>query len=72
MRQLYHVILNRFDEVNQAFLDRTRSHRNKNTVAPEEKTPDALKNHRARDVFALGVLIEELFEGVTNEGANNV
>ena len=38
----------------------------------EEEGADALKNNRARDAFGLGVLIEDLFDGLAKDDAEAV
>ena len=50
----------RFDMVNQSFLESTRSQRYEKGISLEEKTSIPIRDHRARDVFSLGVLIDEV------------
>jgi hypothetical protein len=56
--------------VSQSFLKLTQSKRYFKSISPEENSNVPVKNHSKRDVFALGVLIEEVLSSsidVTSE-----
>ena len=42
--------------VNQSFLESTRNQRYEKGISLEEKTSVPIRDHRARDMFSLGVL----------------
>jgi hypothetical protein len=46
--------------MNQSFLESSHSFRYEKGISPEERSSSAFKDHRKRDVFSLGVLIEEV------------
>ncbi len=46
--------------MSQAFLESTHSYRYEGGISPEEKSSTAFKDHRKRDIYSLGVLIEEV------------
>ena len=46
--------------VNQSFLESTRNQRYEKGISLEEKTSVPIRDHRARDMFSLGVLIDEV------------
>ena len=46
--------------VNQSFLESTRNQRYEKGISLEEKTSVPVRDHRARDIFSLGVLIDEV------------
>ena len=50
--------------VNQSFLESTRSQRYEKGISLEEKTSVPIRDHRARDVYSLGVLIEEVLSEI--------
>ena len=54
----------RFDMVNQSFLESTRAQRYEKGISLEEKTSVAIRDHRARDVYSLGILIAEVLTEV--------
>ena len=58
----------RFEEVSLSFLEQSKPGRCKSAIAPEEKSEDALKDHRSRDVYALGALIKSVMKGITDDG----
>ena len=49
-------------------MEHSRPGRCKSAVAPEEKTDDALKDHSARDIYALGALIKSVMKGISEKG----
>ena len=51
--------IKKIDLLNYQFLESTRPLRYENGLAPEECS-HGVTDHRARDVFSLGVLIEEV------------
>ena len=50
----------KIDLLNISFLESTRSLRYEKAVAVEEKNASTFKDHKARDVYSMGVLIEEV------------
>ena len=52
--------------MNQSFLESTHSFRYEKGISPEERSSAAFKDHRKRDVFSLGVLIEEVLTSILN------
>ena len=50
--------------INQSFLESTRSQRYEKGISLEEKTSVPIRDHRARDVYSLGVLIDEVLTEV--------
>ena len=48
--------------VNQSFLESTRPQRYDKGISLEEKTSIPFRDHRARDVYSLGVLVDEVLE----------
>ena len=46
--------------MSQSFLETSHSFRYEKGISPEEKSSSAFKDHRKRDIFSLGVLIEEI------------
>ena len=46
--------------INQSFLEGTRQQRYEKGISLEEKTSVPIRDHRARDVYSLGVLIDEI------------
>ena len=50
--------------VNQSFLESTRNQRYEKGISLEEKTSVPIRDHRARDIFSLGVLIDEVLNAL--------
>jgi hypothetical protein len=57
--------------MNQAFLESTHSYRYEKGISPEEKSSSAFKDHRKRDIFSLGVLIEEVLAAHLSESSKS-
>ena len=56
------LLIFRFDMINQSFLESTRPQRYDKGISLEEKTSVPFRDHRARDIYSLGVLIDEVLE----------
>ena len=55
--------IKKVDVMNNQFLEETRPLRYTKGLAPEEANHSAIPDHKARDVYSLGVLIEEVLSG---------
>ena len=62
----------RFDCMSQSFLESSHAFRYEKGISPEERTSKStttttstLNDHRKRDIFSLGVLIEEILTSIT-------
>ena len=55
--------------MSQSFLETSHSFRYEKAISPEEKSSSAFKDHRKRDIFSLGVLIEEILASFLFENA---
>ena len=55
--------------MSQSFLETSHSFRYEKGISPEEKSSSAFKDHRNRDIFSLGVLIEEILASFLFENA---
>jgi hypothetical protein len=55
--------------MSQSFLETSHSFRYEKGISPEEKSSSAFKDHRKRDIFSLGVLIEEVLASFLVENA---
>ena len=55
--------------MSQSFLETSHSFRYEKGISPEEKSSSAFKDHRKRDIFSLGVLIEEILASFLFENA---
>ena len=57
--------------MSQAFLESTKMYRYERAISPEERSSSAFKDHRKRDIFSLGVLIEEVLTSHLNESSKS-
>lgn len=57
--------IKKLDLMNNQYLEETRPLRYTKGLAPEEASHSAIADHKARDIFSLGVLIQEVLSGRT-------
>ena len=59
--------------MSQSFLESSHAFRYERDISPEERTSKStattLNDHRKRDVFSLGVLIEEILTSIVNDSS---